>query len=737
MDKLLAKKTFSYPIYRADTEYRYRKTGTPTVFAELLMGLAHNDFPQLTNNSLAQIANVLKLDFTFVRYTLENLNDTDLIEHIDLPDKKDDLDKLSLIALRLTDNGKKFYRDKKMPGRRRTEYAEFWFNPLLNEYIGKPKQSASNVEDVVELNCSLFPVNEALLQQLSGLESTNQKWFDAETELEHDGISVTCDEDTFLPQTVPVKLTLDGNRYLNIDSSDKLFSQWINTREPQVIKEVLLEPMIFDAEDAIEWDVDLDLPENGLLSLVLADQESDTRQIGNTVEVKFNGNHDELDDKTPLIVFANIAEAELHGKHLFIPARLDDSDGLTRVFFRFSDNTLFVEETGYLECYFDHQPYPLPAKILYQESENWLADLPALSQPNMAVLAFMANFIPAADILKKLPELTITQASDFAELIKKTWNKPFKPDGWAEKIKSLNNEDDLKQFVELFPKTELALARFSTEAQQQAFDWAVGNEKSAARKIPELSELLMLHKTLGRLNPDELALKDIKPNNLEQITQWQENVVKINRTFPALADSDGIIKLSEQLKKWQSAVFRYFEPMDETRKFAVLDTNFIRNRPDKLSAIQTECTVILPQTVLGELDYQKEKFKRDLAAAKQTLVEKNEQEKEKRDLDLKRQQAEKEKIQAVKSVERLEREAAEIRAAIRKIEELKLAQHTESANPQILALMGEKADGQNRNGQNDQEILAVAARYKLNDVVLYTEDKNLKNHATAAGIKTI
>lgn len=112
-------------------------------------------------------------------------------------------------------------------------------------------------------------------------------------------------------------------------------------------------------------------------------------------------------------------------------------------------------------------------------------------------------------------------------------------------------------------------------------------------------------------------------------------------------------------------------------------------------------------------------------------------EKEKRDLDLKRQQAEKEKIQAEKSVERLEREAAEIRAAIRKIEELKLAQHTESANPQILALMGEKADGQNRNGQNDQEILAVAARYKLNDVVLYTEDKNLKNHATAAGIKTI
>lgn len=624
MDKLLAKKTFSYPIYRADTEYRYRKIGTPTVFAELLMGLAHNDFPQLADNNLAQIAHILKLDFTFIRYTLENLNDTGLIEHIDLPDKKDDLDKLPLIDLKLTDNGKKFYHEKKMPGRRRTEYAEFWFNPLLNEYIGKPKQSASNVEDVVELNCSLFPVNEALLQQLSGLESTNQKWFDAETELEHDGISVTCDEDTFLPQTVPVKLTLDGNRYLNIDSSDKLFSQWINTREPQVIKEVLLEPMIFDAEDAIEWDVDLDLPENGLLSLVLADQESDTRQIGNTVEVKFNEDQ-ELDDKTPLIVFANIAEAELHGKHLFIPARLDDSDGLTRIFFRFSDNTLFVEETGYLECYFDHQPYPLPAKILYQESENWLADLPALSQPNMAVLAFMANFVPAVDILKKLPEMTITQAVGFAELIKKTWSKPFLPENWEEKIEPLNNEDDLEQFAKLFPKTDLSLARFSAEAQRQAFGWAVSNEKSTARKIPELSDLLAQHKALGRLKPDELKLKDIKQNSLEQIDQWQENVEKINRTFPAISASNDIAKLSEQLKQWQSAVFQYFEPMDVTQKFAVLDTNFIRHHPDRLVAIQAERTVILPKTVLGELDHQKEKIKSNLNEAKQKLTEKSKQ----------------------------------------------------------------------------------------------------------------
>lgn len=111
-------------------------------------------------------------------------------------------------------------------------------------------------------------------------------------------------------------------------------------------------------------------------------------------------------------------------------------------------------------------------------------------------------------------------------------------------------------------------------------------------------------------------------------------------------------------------------------------------------------------------------------------------EKEKRELEAKRLQAEKEKSQAEKEVERFKREAFEIREAVRLIEELSLSQHTESANPKILALMDAKTDGKNRNGQNDQSILAVATRYKLNDTVLYTEDRNLKNYAVAIGIHT-
>ncbi|MBN6068427.1 hypothetical protein HYE54_06585 [Aggregatibacter actinomycetemcomitans] len=621
MDKLLAQNTFHYPIFRVDTTYRYRKTSTPTVFAELLMSLANGDFSQLQNNSLGQIANVLKLDFAFVRYTLGELIDTGMITQIDLPEREDDLDKLPLSDLMLTDNGRKFYLEKKIPGRRRTEYVEFWFNPLLNQY-DKKQTSRDNDKKGFELSEGLFPVSEARLQELSGQESVKQEWFDAETELEHDGISVRYYNSS--TQAVSVKLTLDDNRYLNIECNDKLFAQWLNSREPKIIKEHLLEPMIAEAKKVIKSDIVLDCPESGLLSLVLADRESDTRQIGNAVEIKFN-DEQKFDDKTPLIIFAATTESELNGKHLTVSAKLNDSDGLVRVFFRFSDNALFVEEIGYLDCYFDHQPYPLPVKILFEEQKNWLADLPALTKPNTAVLAFMANFIPPETILEKLPEMPIVQAADFADLVKKTWDKSFKPDGWADKIAPLDNKDELEQFADFFPKTALGLARLSSETQKQVFDWAVDDEKSAARKIPELSDLLVLHKTLGRLKSDELELKDIKLNTLGKIGQWQENVAKINRTFPTLADSEGIGKLSAQLKQWQSAVFRYFEPMDETRKFAVLDTNFIRHHPEQLTAIQAERTVILPQTVLDELDNQKEKIKKDLNSAEQALAEKAKQ----------------------------------------------------------------------------------------------------------------
>lgn len=115
----------------------------------------------------------------------------------------------------------------------------------------------------------------------------------------------------------------------------------------------------------------------------------------------------------------------------------------------------------------------------------------------------------------------------------------------------------------------------------------------------------------------------------------------------------------------------------------------------------------------------------------------NDLEKEKRGAETELDKLANEQGQAAKEVERLKQDGFEIREAIRKIDELKLAEYTEEALQGILSLLGNQTNQQIKNSENDDVILAVAARYKLNDVRLCTEDKNLKNKAAAIGVKTV
>lgn len=122
---------------------------------------------------------------------------------------------------------------------------------------------------------------------------------------------------------------------------------------------------------------------------------------------------------------------------------------------------------------------------------------------------------------------------------------------------------------------------------------------------------------------------------------------------------------------------------------------------------------------------------------------KRELENQKANLNKQKQQAEKIANQTVnehetaqKELDKLKNESFEIREAVRNIEELALAKYSEQANAYILALLGVSEQNTSYNSQNDNAILAVALRHKLTDVVLYSDDKNLKNKATAYDIQT-
>lgn len=134
-----------------------------------------------------------------------------------------------------------------------------------------------------------------------------------------------------------------------------------------------------------------------------------------------------------------------------------------------------------------------------------------------------------------------------------------------------------------------------------------------------------------------------------------------------------------------------------------------------------------------ELEKEIEQLKSDL------LKQRN----EKADLDRQKQIRERELktlqtelVQQKQKITDLEKSAFEVREAVRKIGELNLFEFTETADEDLLVLVQAGNKPKTQNEGNDDKALAVAARYKLNDLIFYTEDKNLKNKATSMGIKT-
>lgn len=127
----------------------------------------------------------------------------------------------------------------------------------------------------------------------------------------------------------------------------------------------------------------------------------------------------------------------------------------------------------------------------------------------------------------------------------------------------------------------------------------------------------------------------------------------------------------------------------------------------------------------------------ELADKKRQLEhQKSDLQKQKSQFEKQVRQAETEQETAKKELDKLNNEGFEIREAIRKIEELALSKHSEQANGKILALLGLNEPNTPKNSQNDNAILAVALRHKLNEVVLYSDDKNLKNKAISYDIQT-
>lgn len=613
--KRLKLANIGYPIYAIETTFSYRKVGKPTIFDELLMSLAV-EFPQLRQNNLAQIAEILKLDENFIHQSLENMYDTGMIDI----DEFDDLNQIQLADLVLTDIGKQFYQNKQMPSRRRTASSEFYFNPIGQTYGEKPNK----VEKLnVLLEQDLFPITDNVLQKLSQQEVPYQHWYDDNVTVEENGIKHYADMQGI--QIAKVQLSLDNNRHLHIESSNELFNSWLKSRSAEIIQKYILEPLLQKDNDVIDAYFDneineLDYQDNELLSFVLANAQSDMSAVKNAIPVQLSKNQ-QMDKNTPAVIFSDNDNAQLKGKHLWIGAEWQENKEISQLFFNMKNDDVFIEKMGYFPCYFDHQPYDLPVKILIKQQQNWLSELADFTKPNLDTLVFMANFLSESELLVKMPKMNLATFDDFYQKVTQTWAKKLTltPD-WTNKIALIVDEKDLQVFVKYFDKVPLSLSYFHQTMQGQLFDLAIKNEQSAVHKIAELKILFNLYSALKPLNAQNLDLKTISTKSLNDIQQWQNLYDELKMNYPAVL-SDSLNQANAKIMAWKEKTRLLF--VQSSVKFAILDTNFVRKHSkDELANIAQNYRVILPSVVLDELDYQKEKSKKDILTAENVLREK-------------------------------------------------------------------------------------------------------------------
>jgi rRNA-processing protein FCF1 len=769
-DTILSQSIFFYPIRKLTATYHYRKVGVPTVFDELVMTLA-NDFPKLADYSLGQISTLMQLDQIFLQHTLSSLVDLNVLEQISLDSSIEDV---KLSELKLTELGKDFFHRKQMPGRRRSKSENFIFNPLNQKYI---KLSGTNTASGdLNLNESLFPVADEMLTTLSLQETKNLTWFSSDVEIEPNGISHELDQSEW--QSVKVKLSLDKNRNLHLTSEDKIFKQWLADRSSELIREHLLDPILVRAKkemvltEVIRF---IQYKEDELRSMVLVDQKSDLSMLKNAVPVKFSDKQ-VVSDTSPFVVFDPLIEkAELNGMHLSVPFDRSLPECTSQLFFQFQSRRVFEESKGFLATSFDYHSQNLPVKIVTESDTGWIQDIPAFKKPNVDCLVFMANFISETELVAKLPIMNIADADAFHQRIKQTWGKNFAPENWIEKICLLMNEDEFALFTKLFSRVPVRLSQIVEIFQGRLLDMALDNHDSIGSKVQEFKSILSSVQPLKELNTEKMQLKMVNAEVLKAIRKWQACYADFRHNFSLVANSSGsLIEKDEHITSWSRQVADLFEPVQVEQSFAVLDTNFLMNQTKKLAEIQSNRTVILPKTVIYELDKLKQANKkeldeaqhreeqarfiteaqiqkkndliRDVKEASAKLEDRNglseaecrsltarkidlDKQKQASEKDLKKAESEQTKVNH--EVRKLKENGYKIREASRKIEELKLAEHLKEENREILNLVvgGELPVA-------DDKILAVAAQYKLNDVLLFTEDKGLRSKAISIGIKT-
>jgi len=676
----------SIPVFQVDAKITYQTVRKPTVFEKSILQLCHKYNSDLGRYTIKQIAEELKSLPVFFEDALNYLINFKAITTNG---------GATLSDYKITNEGINFLNRNQLPSKNKAEEREFYYHPINRSLVKKSSLSPFKKIDT-EIDTDIFFITVATVEgMISG--NVRDKWDKPNTRI----VEVISNLNNItLSDTVVISLNIDGNANLSISSSDDEFGRWIDDAGKEFVWDSFLSdrfkiPSQLEKEAAIDW---------GNISNVYPLDAIPSASITKNNLVIISNNVVSGIDFPNVCLTAEVSKPKLSSKVLTLPKSfftLDDS--LVNVFVNKQMESI-SSHIGIKNIFFGGQTRKVGLGFETKDNVLWKDIRQRLEASDDIDIILFSSLIDLSAAIQRLPNTDLSGCQSYFQRMKPL-NSSIKPEMLQNKIKNINDINSFNQLCSFMPGYIIPLAKVANIIIKELITKAL-TEDVHTQQI-EISSLInnlsksyfAIQRTVGKeffkLN-NKVDINRFRPTKelLSLLKSWADNIENLQESIGYLnIDIELLEEKNKKITLINESISKFFAPIREDRKHTVIiDTNCLMHNIEVIKHIEKNDFLIIPNVVLDELDGLK------------------------KDTDTK--------------INKPTEKSAQARKAIARINDITDSDHFEVEKPLLLS----KSEV---NLTNDKKILSVAAYYRLNDVILVTDDKNLRNLASSEGISSM
>lgn len=673
------------PVFQFESDVSYQTVRRPTAFEKSLLQLFAKYSQELGEQTLADVAKKLKLCATFFADALNYLVEFGAVELLYGYSFEDGLS-VRCNSILITQEGREFLAKNALPSRSKNVDKTHYYHPLNSALIDKSIVKTDKTVAVTKLPASMdfFEVNLGSVEPL--LEEKIHKFWESKVNERVESISSQQKGQIWDRKTYRVEIDHNGN--VSIGSNNSEFSTWIDGAESEFLWANVVSPVFSINSERerirVHWDQVANIAPVDKINEVI-------KQTKPTYLLTLNANT--LNDG-PTVLINDEGRIKLAGNKLTLPSLPFELSTGSDAFLVDKYQKGFEVKTGQCEVFFAGQPREVEIAVV-EENEGIKDQLEHffLSSEDINVIIF-SSLIGFQQAIERLPKAHMLEVAKYFKKMQQFVPKLDVYD-FKEKVKPLRNKEEINAYVDLFSEQALIVQSLTNECLTAVVDSAIKHAEiierlSISSLLTDISSKLTALK--NKTNQDLITLKHFNSLKLnvpryKLLTELQVRIDALVNQLPATIVKDSeLSQLSSQVNR-AVAHFKasYADPQDYNKRIVILDTNCLMHHLTIIDKVKPSDEVVLPMTVLEELD------------------------------DLKSDKVKDEWTDKAKKA----------RAAIDRLNNF-----NNYEQPHLNLLEKSEKDSP------DLKILSVSAYYRLCSSILVTDDKNLRNMANAEGIQS-